>query len=74
MSKQIRLWLGDGICQETGWCAEMLVDGQPDSDTVALFGTHILPTPFTGQASAEMVLASVAKRNPGVDVQIGGSR
>jgi hypothetical protein len=33
-----------------------------------LFGTCILPTPFTGSASYEMVRARIQQKNPGFDV------
>ena len=38
--------------------------GEADPKTVALFGTHIIPTSFTTQASAEEVLRTISSLNP----------
>lgn len=46
------------------WYAEMVGDEQ----VYALFGTTMLPTPFTTEASVEMVLVEIEARNPGASV------
>jgi hypothetical protein len=52
-----------------GWMAQFL----DDAEVMRLFGTDTLPTPFTAQADAGMVLTATMKRNPGacVDVAAG---
>lgn len=47
-----------------GWMATQLIDGEPDMSLVDLFGTHILPTAFTAQASGEYVLCEIQRMNP----------
>lgn len=50
------------------WFATHMMDGLPDTETISMFGTHILLTPFNATAPKEMVLATLNERNPGVAV------
>lgn len=52
------------------WMAENLVNGKPDTSIIALFGTHMLPTPFTSNASADIVIKRVSDLNPGSKVEL----
>lgn len=49
-------------CTAQCWCVTHI--NMPD--IVDLFGTDTLPTAFTAAAPAELVLAELRKRNPGV--------
>ena len=49
-------------CTAQGWVVTHI--NMPD--IVDLFGTDTLPTAFTPSAPAELVLAELRKRNPGV--------
>ena len=51
-----------------GLMALWLVDGQPDADVVRLFGTHILPTGWTGAESMDEAVREIRRLNPGVRV------
>jgi hypothetical protein len=48
----------------TGWNADMI----GDEYIKRLFGTTMLPLPFTAQADAKTVMADVTKRNPDATV------
>ena len=50
--QQIRLKL-----RGTYWQGEHYVDGEPDPYITCLFGTHIIPLPFTRMADDAMMLA-----------------
>lgn len=43
--------------------------GQPSSEIIALFGTHVVPIGFTERASLSYVLTELGNRNPGVAVK-----
>lgn len=58
MEKEIRVFK-----TAQGWMADMI----GDEKIVELFGTAILPLPFTAQAKASDVMADVLTRNPGVN-------
>ncbi len=57
--KSIRIFKG-----EQGW----LADFENDAEIKALFGTTILPTPFTPAADKYRVMEEIKKLNPGYDV------
>lgn len=61
--KQIRLHKENG-----SWIAVHYVNGMPDDSIIELFGTHKLPTAYTDQASAEMVVSELSAKNPGVSI------
>jgi len=54
-----------------GWLAEHL-DNQrrPDEEVIALFGTNILPTPFTHLAGWKVVFSEISRLNPEKNVVI----
>ena len=51
------------VSSSYGWAAAQYIDGKPDPTLVDLFGTHILPLPYTSQAPAEFVLKNVTEQN-----------
>lgn len=53
--KTKQIWLSP-----VGWQCALMVDGEPCRETIALFGTHIIPTPFTAAAPAEMIIAQLS--------------
>lgn len=55
-------------CTDNGWIAEYFGDG---ADVIRqLLGTTILPTAYTAQADAAMVLAMIERLNPGYTVTV----
>lgn len=52
-----------------GWHARY--SGPHAREIKNLFGTTILPTPFTPKATFDMVRAELATRNPGVEIVRG---
>lgn len=57
--KSIQIYL-----KGNSWTAAFLVNGSPDNEITSLFGTHHLPTSYTAQASADIVLHAIQKLNP----------
>ncbi len=53
------------------YTASFYVDGEYDLEIVGLFGTHIIPTPFTLNANPATVVATISQKNPGHDVWLG---
>lgn len=59
----------------TGWIAEHFEEnGTPDADMMGLFGTHRIPTAFTAQAEANVVLETIQRRNPASIVSLNPIR
>ncbi len=55
--------------EDDTWCANMRqADGA--GEIKELFGTYILPTPFTAQSSATDVAQVLAGRNPGHEILV----
>ena len=52
------------------WVTANLDNGCPDPEIVALFGTHILPTPFFGAAEPWLVYQRISDRNPDAQVSL----
>ncbi len=50
--------------------AENLVNGNPDPEVLRLFGTHILPTPYTNPTRLEYVQYQIQHLNPDANVYI----
>lgn len=50
----------------TGWMATF----HGDAEMLELFGTDTIPTAFTAQAPAGMVLKEIAALNPGYEIEI----
>ena len=56
---------------KTGWLAEHLdAQGLPDEGIIALFGTNILPTPFTHLAGWKVVFSEISRLNPEKNVVV----
>jgi hypothetical protein len=53
-----------------GLMAHYLVSGQPDPEITALFGTHIIPTPYTSASSMPVAAAEIRRLNPGCTVSV----
>lgn len=51
---------------ETGYSAEFV----GDSEIFNLFGSTVLPLPFTAQAALAVVVEDVKRRNPGARVEV----
>lgn len=52
------------------WMAELTVDGLPDPLLVRLFGSAVLPLPYTDRVAPEVVAFEIAGRNPGYIVTL----
>jgi hypothetical protein len=52
------------------WVAATLVDGQPSAELLELFGTHILPTPFTAECNGFFVVNQIAQLNKDAEVSL----
>lgn len=50
----------------SGYSAEFV----GDTEIFNLFGTTVLPLPFTAQAFVDVVVADVKRRNPGARVEV----
>lgn len=50
----------------SGYSAEFV----GDAEIFNLFGSTVLPLPFTAQAPLDVVVADVRKRNPGATVEV----
>lgn len=54
------------------WMTEELIDNKPSGELVSIFGTHILPTAFTGYCDSDSVKQSIQALNPNVQVEMRG--
>lgn len=55
----------------TGWLAEHLdARGKPDENIISLFGTNILPTPFTHLAGWKVIFSEISRLNPEKNVVV----
>lgn len=52
----------------TGWCARFT--GSEAAGIRILFGTDVLPLPFTAQAKAEAVCAAIQANHPDAEVVV----
>ena len=52
----------------TGITASIFRNGKPDPETLRLFGTHTLPTAWTG-GTADEVVRKIEALNPGAYVE-----
>jgi hypothetical protein len=53
------------VVQKNGsWATEHIVDGQPDKQLIKMFGTHIVPTPWSSDTDRQTVVNELAIRNP----------
>ena len=54
---------------DTRWTTVHIVYGQPDSQLINFFGTHIIPTPFPIEMKKEAVVEELSVRNPNSNVK-----
>lgn len=57
------------ILQNNTWHADM-THATGAEEIKELFGTYLLPTPFTAKSATETVVASLRKRNPGHEILV----
>ena len=50
------------------WLTEHVVDGSPDGQLIRLFGTNMIPTPWSADKSRDEVVEELAVRNPNSSV------
>ena len=51
------------------WTTVHIVEGEPDSQLIKIFGTHIIPTPFPSNMDREAVVEALSARNPNSTVK-----
>ena len=62
-------WTGENreikVVQNDGsWFTEHLIDGEPDQQLVNLFGTNVIPTPWSEDTDRDAVVEDLSVRNP----------
>ena len=62
-------WTGENreikvVEQDDGWCTEHLIDGEPDQQLIKLFGTNVIPTPWSADTDRDHVTQELSVRNP----------
>ena len=62
-------WTGENreikvVQQDEGWVTEHLIDGAPDKQLVKLFGTNVIPTPWSSDTDRDKVVEELSVRNP----------
>ena len=62
-------WTGENreikVVQKDGsWFTEHLIDGEPDQQLIKLFGTNVIPTPWSSDADRGSVVEELTVRNP----------
>ena len=62
-------WTGENreikvVQKEEGWFTEHLIDGEPDSQLIKLFGTNVIPTPWAADTDQAQVIEDLSVRNP----------
>lgn len=61
--KQIKVWKNG-----QSWMSHQTINGKPDPQLVALFGTATLPTAFTAMAEASRVMVELQLLNPDAEI------
>ena len=54
---------------DTRWTTVHIVDGEPDSQLIKIFGTHIIRTPFPTAMEKGAVIEELSVRNPNSTVK-----
>lgn len=54
---------------DTRWTTVHIVDGEPDSQLIKIFGTHIIPSPFPANMEKGAVIEELRVRNPNSTVK-----
>ena len=62
-------WTGESreikvVQQDGAWHTEHLIDGAPDQQLVKLFGTNVIPTPWSSETDRDVVVDELSVRNP----------
>ena len=62
-------WTGENreikvVQQDEGWVTEHLIDGVPDKQLVKLFGTNVIPSPWSSGTDRDKVVEELTVRNP----------
>lgn len=62
-------WTGENreikvVEQDGNWVTEHLIDGEPDQQLVKLFGTNVIPTPWSSDTDRGSVVEDLSVRNP----------
>ena len=62
-------WTGENreikvVQQDGNWLTEHQIDGEPDQQLVKLFGTNVIPTPWSSDTDRDLVVQELSVRNP----------
>lgn len=62
-------WTGENreikaVQKDDAWYTEHLIDGEPDQQLVSLFGTNVIPTPWSSDTDRDKVVEELTVRNP----------
>ena len=62
-------WTGENreikvVQQDEGWVTEHFIDGEPDKQLVKLFGTNVIPSPWSSGTDRDKVVEELTVRNP----------
>lgn len=52
------------VQQDESWFTEHLIDGKPDQQLIKLFGTNVIPTPWSSDTDRGSVVEELTVRNP----------
>ncbi|MCY4580467.1 MAG: hypothetical protein OXD31_15660 [Chloroflexi bacterium] len=66
-------WTGENreikvVQQDDAWYTEHLIDGEPDQQLIKLFGTNVIPTPWSSDSDKSTVMEELTVRNPNSSV------
>lgn len=66
-------WTGENreikvVRKDDGWFTEHLIDGKPDQQLIKLFGTNVIPTPWSSDTDKGSVVEDLTVRNPNSNV------
>ena len=66
-------WTGENreikvVQQDGSWLTEHLIDGEPDQQLIKLFGTNVIPTPWSSDTDRGNVVEELTVRNPNSNV------
>lgn len=62
-------WTGENreikvVQQDGAWLTEHLIDGEPDQQLIKLFGSNVIPTPWSSDTDRDAVVEELSVRNP----------
>ncbi len=62
-------WTGENreikvVQKDESWFTEHLIDGEPDGQLIKLFGTNVIPTPWSSDTDRGSVVEDLTVRNP----------